>query len=45
MNLPTRITLVRLILIPVFIALVLIEFPYHFFAATAVFETSCVSYS
>ena len=37
MNLPTKITITRLVLIPVFIALFLIPFPYHQFAATAVF--------
>lgn len=37
MNLPTKITVIRLALIPVFAALYLIKFPYHTIAATAVF--------
>ena len=37
MNLPTKITLARIILVPVFVALFLIEFPYHYFCATAAF--------
>lgn len=37
MNLPTKITVARLALIPVFIVLYLIPFPYHTVIATAVF--------
>ena len=37
MNLPTKITVARLLLIPVFVALYLIEFPYHLLVATVVF--------
>ena len=37
MNLSTKITLARIILVPVFVALFLIEFPYHYFCATAAF--------
>ncbi|MGN1094431.1 MAG: CDP-diacylglycerol--glycerol-3-phosphate 3-phosphatidyltransferase [Candidatus Neoclostridium sp.] len=37
MNLPTKITLIRLLLVPVFVALFLVEFPYHYFCAVAVF--------
>ena len=37
MNLPTKITVARLVLIPVFVALYLINFPYHEFIATGIF--------
>ncbi len=37
MNLPTKITVLRLALIPVFAALYLIRFPYHTIVATTVF--------
>ena len=43
MNLPTKITLVRVILIPVFIALFLIDFPYHYLVATGVFILASAS--
>lgn len=37
MNLPTKITVARLVLIPIFVALYLINFPYHEFIATGIF--------
>ena len=37
MNLPTKLTVARIALIPVFVALFFIPFPYHTVAATAVF--------
>lgn len=37
MNLPTKITMVRIFLIPVFVALFFVNFPYHRIVATAVF--------
>ncbi len=37
MNLPTKITVARLVLIPIFVALYLINFPYHEFVATGIF--------
>lgn len=43
MNLPTKITLVRLFLVPVFVALFLIEFPFHYFCATAVFVIASIT--
>ena len=43
MNLPTKITVTRLALIPVFIALVLIPFPYHQIVATAVFVVASLT--
>lgn len=43
MNLPTKITVTRLALIPVFIALFLIPFPYHQIVATAVFVVASLT--
>lgn len=43
MNLPTKITVSRLVLIPVFIALFLIPFPYHQLIATAVFVVASLT--
>lgn len=37
LNIPTRLTIVRMVLIPLFVALYLIEFPYNGLAAVAVF--------
>ena len=37
MNLPTKITIIRLILIPIFVAFYLIDFPYHTLVATGIF--------
>ncbi len=37
MNLPNKLTLVRCILTPIFLALMLIEFPFHYAAALVVF--------
>ena len=37
MNLPNKLTLVRCILTPIFLALMLIEFPFHYAAALLVF--------
>lgn len=37
MNLPNKLTLARCIMTPVFLALLLIEFPYHYAAALVVF--------
>ena len=37
MNLPTKLTFLRIVMIPVFVALFFIPFPYHCVAATAVF--------
>lgn len=37
MNLPTKLTILRILLIPVFVALYLIEFPYHDVIATGIF--------
>ena len=37
MNLPNKLTLARCIMTPVFLALLLIRFPYHYAAALVVF--------
>ena len=37
MNLPTKLTILRILLIPVFVALYLVEFPYHDVIATGIF--------
>lgn len=43
MTLPNKITIFRLILIPLFVVLYLVEFPYHYLCATFVFITASVS--
>lgn len=43
MNLPTKITVTRLALIPVFIALFLIPFPHHQIVATAIFVAASLT--
>lgn len=43
MNLPTKITVSRLVLIPVFVAIFLIPFPYHQLIATAVFVVASLT--
>lgn len=37
MNLPNKLTLLRMAMVPVYVALLLVEFPYHTLAALAVF--------
>lgn len=43
MNLPNKITIFRMITIPVLLAAVLIPFPYHWVAALVVYFLGCVS--
>ena len=43
MNLPTKITVARIVLIPIFVALYLIEFPYHLLVATGVFVVASLT--
>jgi len=43
MNLPNRITLMRVILIPVFVVLMLIDIEYNNYYAFAVFAIACIS--
>lgn len=43
MNLANKITLVRILMIPVFMGLMLVEFPYHMEAALAVFLTASLT--
>ena len=43
MNLPNKLTISRMCMIPVFIALFYIRFPYHYFVALAVFAVACLT--
>ena len=43
MNLPNKITLIRIFLIPVFLVLFLLDFPYHYVAAVAVFVIASIT--
>ncbi|MBQ4082230.1 MAG: CDP-diacylglycerol--glycerol-3-phosphate 3-phosphatidyltransferase [Clostridia bacterium] len=43
MNLPNKLTVLRMILAPLFLALMLIDFPFHYFAALAVFIFASVT--
>ena len=41
MNLPTKLTVLRIVLIPVFVALYFVKFPFNGIAAVAVFMIAC----
>lgn len=43
MNLPNKLTLTRIMLIPFFIAAIYIDFPYHYFVALAVFAVASIT--
>lgn len=43
LNLPNRLTLIRMFLAPIYLALMLIEFPYHYLAALAVFSIASIT--
>ena len=43
MNLPTKLTVIRICLIPVFVVLFFVQFPYHAFVATGVFILACLT--
>lgn len=43
MNLPNRITLIRIFLVPVFIIMFLIDFPYHYTVAVLIFIAASVT--
>lgn len=43
MNLPNKLTISRMCMIPVFIALFYVQFPYHYFVALAVFAVACLT--
>ncbi|MHB1391852.1 MAG: CDP-diacylglycerol--glycerol-3-phosphate 3-phosphatidyltransferase [Clostridia bacterium] len=43
MNLANKITLLRIIMVPIFMVLMLVEFPYHMEAALAVFLTASLT--
>ena len=43
MNLPTKLTIIRIILIPVFIATFFINFPYNRFVSCAIFVIACLT--
>lgn len=43
MNLPNKLTLMRVILVPFFVAAALIDFPHHYFVALAIFIIASVT--
>ena len=43
MNLPNKLTVLRIILTPVYLAAMLIEFPYHYFVAVAIFAIASLT--
>lgn len=43
MNLPTKLTFLRILLIPIFVALFFVNFPYHYFVATGVFVIASIT--
>lgn len=43
MNLPNKLTLMRIIMIPIFITLFFVEFPWHRLVATSVFVLACIT--
>lgn len=43
LNLPNKLTLIRMFLAPIYLALMLIEFPYHYIVAFAVFAVASLT--
>lgn len=43
LNLPNKLTLIRMLLAPIYLALMLIEFPYHYIVALAVFAVASLT--
>ena len=43
LNLPNKLTVIRMFLAPVYLALMLIEFPYHYLAALVVFSIASIT--
>ena len=43
LNLPNKLTLIRMFLAPIYLALMLIEFPYHYIVALAVFSIASLT--
>lgn len=43
LNLPNKLTLIRMFLVPIYLALMLIEFPYHYIVALAVFAIASLT--
>lgn len=43
MNLPNKLTIVRMVLAPIYLVLMLVEFPYHYLAALIVFALAAVT--
>ncbi len=43
MNLPNKLTLIRIILVPLLIAVLLIDFPHHFIAALILFSVASIT--
>ena len=43
MNLPNKLTVLRIILSPFFLATMLVEFPYHYFVAVVIFVAASIT--
>lgn len=43
MNLPNKLTVIRIVLVPFYLAAMVIEFPYHYLAATVVFIIASIT--
>ena len=43
MNLPNKLTVLRIILVPVFLAAMVLKFPYHFLTAAVIFLAASVT--
>ncbi len=43
MNLPNKLTLLRIIFVPAFIIIILLDFPFHFLVAGLIFGAACIT--